>query len=131
MTIVTIENTNTLKRIFKYILSTLLFLSLIVLGDNICISCPNVKYYKETERISTTNSEVDNSKCFHYNQNTVKAATNLNIKLWSNECILYYNQSVAVTIISQTNLYCEISPIIFLKNRLYIPRKSIKHHCIS
>jgi hypothetical protein len=101
-----------------------------VLGEDICISCPNVKYYKETERVNTTNSEVDESKCFYYNQNTVNAATNLDIKLWSRECISYYNQRMVVSIISQTNLYCDISPIHLLNNRLYIPRKFIEHHCI-
>ena len=120
-----------MKRRFKYILSSLIFLSLIGLGENISISCPNVKYYKETELVSTTNTKGKDSKCFYYNQYLDVTATNLNIKLWSNEYILYYNQRVNVKLISQTNMFSEISPFNLLINKSYIPRKSIEYHPIS
>ncbi len=42
-----------MKLRFKYIISSLILLSLIGLGENIFISCPDVKYYKETEWVST------------------------------------------------------------------------------
>ena len=106
-------------------------MSLIGLGENISISCPNVKYYKETELVRTTNPKGQESKCFYNNQYIDVTATNLNLKLWSNECILYYNQRVNVKLISQTNIFCEISPINLIINKSYIPRKSIENHHIS
>lgn len=118
-------------RRFKYILSFLILLSLIVLGENISISCPNVKYYKETELVITTSAKDKESKCFYYNQYLEVTATNLIIKPWSKEYILFYNQSVDVKIISQTNLFCELSPFNLRINKSYIPRKSIEYHPIS
>lgn len=106
-------------------------MSLIGLGENISISCPNAKYYRETELVNTTNTKEKDSKCFYYNQYLDITATNLNIKLWSNEYILYCNQRVDVHIISQTNLFCAISPFLLLINKTYIPRQSIEYHPIS
>lgn len=120
-----------MKRQFRLILSSLILLSLIGLGENIFVSCPNVKYYKETELVRTTNTKVQDSKCFYNNQFVDASATNLNIKLWSKEYILYYNQKVNVKLISQTNMFCEISPINLIINKSYIPRKSIENHHIS
>ena len=108
-----------------------MLLSLIGLGENISISCPNVKYYKETELVKTTNPKVQESKCFFSNQYINDSDTNLNIKLWSNDYILYYNQRVNVKLISQINIFCKISPIYLIINKSYIPRKSIENHHIS
>ncbi|MGM0408737.1 MAG: hypothetical protein ACQERU_12195 [Bacteroidota bacterium] len=120
-----------MRRRFIYILSSLILLSLTGLGEDISISCPNVKHYKETELVITTNTKGSDSKCFYYNQYSDVTATNLNTKLWSNEYILYYNQRMAVKIISQTNLFREIRPINLLINQSYIPRKSIEYYPIS
>jgi len=121
-----------LKRRFIYILSSLILLSLIGIGENISLSCPTVKYYKETELVSTTNTKEKDSKCFYYyTQYSDVTATNLNIKLWSNEYILCYNQTVHVSIISQTELFRKIIPINLLIDESYIPRKSIDYHPIS
>jgi hypothetical protein len=120
-----------LKRRFKFILPSLIILSLIGFGENSFISCPNIKYYKETEWVNTTNSIEKHSKCFYYNQYLDVAATNLNVKLWSTEYIKYYNLRVNVKLISQTNLFYEISPFNLLINKSYIPRKSIEYHPIS
>ena len=120
-----------MKRRFKFILSFVILLSIIGLGENISISCPNVKYYKETEWVSTTNPKGKNSKCFYNIKSLDVEPTNLNIELWSNEYILYYNKKVNVKLISQTNMFCEISPINLIINKSYIPRKSIENHHIS
>ncbi len=120
-----------MKRRFRYILSTLILLSLIGLGENIPISCPNVNYNKETEFVSTTNTNEKDSECFYYNHPLDVTATNLNIKLWSNEYILYYNQRVDIKYISRLSLFYEISPFNLLINRANIPRKSIDSHLIS
>lgn len=120
-----------MKPRFRYILYTLILLSLIVLGENILISCPTAKFYKETEWLITSNTKVENSTCYYSNQYIVHAAIDSNIQFWSIEHILYYNQNVAVAVISQTNLSCEIGPFYLLNNRSYIPRKSLEHHYIS
>ncbi|NOQ25879.1 MAG: hypothetical protein GQ564_11000 [Bacteroidales bacterium] len=120
-----------MKRRFKFILSSIIIISLIGLGENIFISCPNVKYYKETEWLSTSNPKGQDSICFYNNQYIDVVTTNLNIKLWSNEYILYYNQKVNVKLISQTNMLFEITPINLIINKSYIPRKSIENHHIS
>lgn len=120
-----------MKRRFKFILPSLIILSLIGFGVNSSISCPKVKYYKETEWASTTNPKGQDSKCFYNIKSLDVVATNLNTELWSNECILYYNQIVNVKLISQTNIFCEISPINLIINKSYIPRKSITNHHIS
>ena len=119
-----------MKHRFIYILSSLIILGLIGLGENISISCQDVKYYKETEWVTTSNTKVDNSNCFNYSQCIDCTTIYFKIKLWSNEHILYYNQRVNVKLISQTNIFCEISPNLII-NKSYIPRKSIEHHCIS
>lgn len=115
----------------KNILFSIILLSLIAIGENISISSPNVKYYKETELVNTTNTKENNSECFYYNQDSGVTPANLNNKLWSNEYILYYNQRLNVKIISQTNHFCEIRPFNLPLNRPYIPRKSIEHLFIS
>jgi hypothetical protein len=120
-----------LRRRFIYILSSLILLSLTGLGEDISASCPNVKDYKETEWVHTTNTIEKDSKCFYYNQSSDVTAADLNINLWSHACILYYNQRVAVQIISQTNLFCEIRPLNLLITQSYIPRKSIEYHPVS
>jgi hypothetical protein len=98
---------------------------------NSSISCPKVKYVKETEWVGTTNPKGQDSKCFYINLNLDITVTNLNTKLWSNEYILYYNQRVIVKLISQANTFCEISPINLILNKSFFPRKSIENHHIS
>ena len=98
---------------------------------NSSISCPNVKYVKETEWVNTGNPKGKVTNCFYYNRYLNVAAEHLNIKPWSNEYILYYNQRVNVKLISQINMFCEISPINLIINKSYIPRKSIENHHIS
>lgn len=120
-----------MKRRFKFILPSIIILSLIGFWENSFISCSNVKYYKETEWVNATNTLEKDSKCFYYNQDLDIASTNLNIKLWSNEYILYYNQRVDVKIISQSNVFCEIRQYNLLINKSNNPRKSIKYHHIS
>ena len=120
-----------MKRRFTYILSFLIFLSLTGPGKNISTSCPKVNYDKGTELVSTTNTNEKDSNCFYYNQYSDVTAENLSIQLWANEYILCYNQKVDVKIISQTNLFCEISSFNFLINKSYLPRKSIEYHPVS
>lgn len=120
-----------MKLRFKLILPSLIILSLIGFGWNSSNSCSNVKYYKETECVNTSNPEVKDLKCFYINHYLNAAAINLNIKLWPNEYILYYNQITTVKLISQTNRFCEIIPINLIINKSYIPRKSIENHHIS
>ncbi len=116
---------------FKYTLSFVLLLSLIGLGQDIFISCPEVKNYVETELLNTTNEQEKDSSCFYYYQDYDVAITDLNVQLWSDECILYYNRKVDVKIISRTKLFSEISPFNLLINKSYFPRNSIEQHCIS
>jgi len=120
-----------LKQQFKYILSSLIVLSLIGLGENISINCPNVKYYKETEWVSESNPVSSDSNCFDYSEYFAGATTNSNIKLWTVEHILYYNNNVNVIFISQTNTLVEIKPFNILISRIHSPRKSIEYHSIS
>ena len=116
---------------FKYILSFLLLLSLIGLGENISDSNPNVKNIKETELVSKTNLNEKESKCFNYNQNIDVTTTILNIKPWSNENIICYNRKTSVNLISLKKMFCEIDLINLIINKSYIPRKSIENHIFS
>ena len=113
---------------FKYILSFLLLLSLIGLGEYISEFNPKVKYRKETEWVSKTNLNEKESKCFSYSQYIFDTDVILKIESWSNEDILYYNQKVNVQLISLTKIFCEIDLINLIINKLYIPRKSIESH---
>jgi len=121
----------TLKSRFKFILSSLIILSLIGFGLNSIISCPRVKSIKETEWVNTSNLKGKVTNCFYYSRYLNIAAEHLNIKTWSNEYILYYNQSINIKLISQINRFYEISPINLLINKSYIPRKSIEYHYVS
>lgn len=114
-----------MKRRFRYIFSSVIILSLLGLGMNIGISCPNVKYHKETELVSSSNSTIKESKCFYYNQYLDITVTELITKLWSNEYILYFNQKVSVKLISLTKMFCEREPVYLVFNKSYTPRKSI------
>ena len=100
------------------------------MGD-ISISCPNVKYYKETEWVSKTKPKGSDSKCFYNIKSLDATGKNLNITQWSNEYILYYNRRVNIKFISQASTFFGISPINLIINKSYIPRKSIEHHHIS
>ena len=119
-----------MKLSFKIILSTLLLLSLIVLGENILITCPSVKYDKETEWLSTGHTKTEHSISYYSLQFIDDAASDLK-QFWTKDHILYYNQMVAIIIISQTSQCCETLPFYLLNNRSYIPRKSMEPHSIS
>jgi len=116
---------------FKYILSFLLLLSLIGLGENISDSNPRIKYIKETELVSKTNLNEKESTCFNYNQYFDETDAILNKEPWSNESILYYNQKESVKFIFLTKISCEIDLINLIINKSYIPRKSIENHNFS
>lgn len=113
---------------FKYILSSLIFLSLIGIGDNIFIPYSDVKYVKETEWSTKAIPNEKVSRCCHFIQYFYVTVTNLNIKTWSNEYTNYYNQKVSVKLISQTKIFCNVGLINWIFNKLYIPRKSIENH---
>jgi len=116
---------------FKYILSFLLLLSLIGLGENIFDCNPRVKYIKETELVSKTNLNEKESICFNYHQNIDVTTTILNIKSWSNEYILCYNHKISVHLISLKKMFCEIDLINLIINKSFFPRKSIENHFFS
>lgn len=116
---------------FKYILSFLLLLSLIGLGENISDSNLKAKYIKETEWVSKTSLNEKESKCFNYKQDIDNTDAILNIEPWSNEHILYFNQKERVKFISLTKIACEIDQIILIINKSYIPRISIENHNFS
>jgi len=116
---------------FKYILSFLLLLSLIGIGENISDSRLRLKNSKETEWLSKTRLNEKESKCFSYIQYIDVTTSFLNIKPWSNENIICYNHTTGVHFISLKKMFCEIDLINLIINKSYTPRKSIKNHNFS
>jgi len=118
----------TLKASFKYTFATLIVLSLIGLGENILISCPNVKYLKETEWVNKESAKRKVSRCYNFiKYNFVKVA-NLNLKTWSIKNVVYYNRKVTIKLLSQNKLFCKIGCINLIFERSCIPRKSIENY---
>jgi hypothetical protein len=116
---------------FKYIISFFLILSFFGFGENISISCSNVRNIKETEWITKVNSNTDVSKCYYYNQFNYVKDTNLNSLSWAYEFVIFYNRIVSVKLVSQSKVF-DIVKIAHIKfNRLNIPRRSIEYHSIS
>ncbi len=117
-----------MKFSFKYTLATLIVLSLIGLGENVLISCPNVKYLKETEWVNKETSKRKVSRCYHFIKcNFVKVA-NSNPKTWSKKYAVYYNRKVTIRLLTQNKLLCKINSISWIIESSCIPRKSIESY---
>ena len=117
-----------LKISFKHILSFLIFLSLLGLGQDIFINCPNVKYSKETEWVIKASQNGKASRCYSCKQSFVATDSGLNLKSWSNEVAFCYNQKVSIKLISQAKIFYEVGSIDLILSKLYNPRKSIENY---
>lgn len=113
---------------YKYILSTLIILSLLGLGENNFISCFNVKYIKQTELFNTVNPNERVSSNYQFSQYIHSAVTILFIKSWSNDYTLIFNQKVRVKLKSQGKLFCIVASLNEIINELMAARKSIENH---
>lgn len=113
---------------FKHILSTIIILSLLGLGENTFISCFNVKYIKQTELVNIVNSHERVSRSYHFSQYIHSAVTILKIKSWSNDYTLIFNQKVNIKLKSQGKLFCTVASLNLIINELIAPRKSIENH---
>jgi len=106
----------------------LIVLSLIGLGENVLISCPNVKYLKETEWVNKETSKRKVSSCYHFIKcNFVKVA-NSNLKTWSKNYVVYFNRKVNIKLFSQNKLFYKIDCINWIFESSCIPRKSIENY---
>lgn len=128
MTLVNVKIVFALKFSFKYTLATLIVLSLIGLGENIFISCPNVKNLKDTEWVNKESSNRKVSRCYHFIKSKLVKVANLNLKTWSKKYVLYYNRKVSIKLLSQNKLFCKIDSINWIVERSFIPRKSIENY---
>lgn len=117
-----------MKASFKYTFATLIVLSLIGLGENILISCPNVKNLKETEWVNKENSIRKASRCYHFIKCNFEKVASLNLKTWSKRDILYYNRKVNIKLSSQNKLFCKIDSTNWIMESSSIPRKSIENY---
>jgi hypothetical protein len=121
-----------LKKHLKYIFSFFLVLSLLGLGENVIITCSNVKNNKETEWVTKANPNVKVTKCYHYHQSFNSNVTIQNLHSWSNAFTIFYNRIISVKFLSQSKIFGIIPLIGLISNKLYIPRISIEyHHIIS
>jgi hypothetical protein len=120
-----------LKKSFQYIFSFIVILSLLGLGENVIITCPNVKNVKDTEWITKTSSNVKVSKCFDYHQTANITFTNIDLHSWSNEFSISYNRILNVKFLSLSKRFYLTDLINLISNKLYIPRKSIEYHNFS
>lgn len=116
---------------FKIVLPSLIILSLIGFVGYSSISCPNVKYYKETEWLKTSYPTEKDSKCVYYSFYLNDATEPLKVKPWPINCILHFNQKVRVKLITQIKTYRKREPMVLMINKSYIPRKSIENHNFS
>ena len=116
---------------FKIVLPTLIVLSLIGFVGDSANSSLNVKYYKQTEWVKTTNLVEKDSKCFFYSFDLNVAIEPLNVKPWSDDYILHFNEKVRIKFISQLKTYRNRDSINLLINKSYIPRNSIEEHPLS
>jgi len=116
---------------FKIVLPTLIILSLIGFVSDSANSGFNIKYYKETEWLKTSNSTQKDSKCFFYSCYLDVNVVPLIIKPWSDDYILYFNEKVRIKLISQIKTYRKRDPMILMMNKSYIPRKSIETFHLS
>jgi hypothetical protein len=116
---------------FKIALPTFIILSLIGFDGESANSSLNVKYYKETEWVKTNNPVEKDSKCFFtsFYLNVIVEA--INVKPWSADNILLFNEKVRVKLISQLKTHRKRDPINLLVNKSYFPRKSIEDYPIS
>ena len=111
---------------FKIILPTLIIFSLIGFVGESNNSSLNVRYYKQTEWLKTSNPNKKDSKSFFCNFYLNTAVEPLNVKPWCNDYILHFNEIIRVKLIAQTKIYHKRDPMIVLINRSYTPRKSLE-----
>ncbi len=111
---------------FKIVLPTLLILSLIGFVGDGAISSHNVRYYNETEWVKTNNPVEKDSKCFFYSFYLNVVIEPLDVKPWSDDYILHFNEIVRVKLISQVKTYRKRDPMFLMINRSYTPRKSLE-----
>jgi hypothetical protein len=120
-----------LKKSFQYIFSFIVILSLLGLGENVIITCPNVKSVKDTEWIIKNSSNVKVSKCYDYHQPAKITFTNIDLHSWTNEFSISYNRILNVKFLSLAKRFYLTDLINLISNKLYIPRKSIEYHKFS
>jgi hypothetical protein len=115
----------------RYFFSFFIILSLFGFNENSFIHFPAPRNIKETEWITKSNTNGKVSKCYHYNQLTNIESSNLNLRSWSNDFKIRYDQKVNVKFISLSKIFDHIDTINLIDNKIYIPRKSIEYHDIS
>ena len=112
-------------------LPTFIILSLFGFVGGSANSSLNVKYYKETEWVKTSNPVEKDSKCFFTSFYLNVTIEPINVKPWSADTILHFNEKVRVKLISQLKTHHKRDPIHLLVNKSYFPRKSIDDYPIS
>lgn len=115
---------------FKIALPTFIILSLIGFVGESANSNLNVKYYKETEWVKTNNPVEKDSRCFFTSFNLDVIIEPINVKPWSDDSILHFNEKVRVKLISQLKTHRKRDPINLLVNKSYFPRNSIQDYPI-
>jgi hypothetical protein len=115
---------------FKIALPTFIILSLIGFVGDSANSSLNVKYYKETEWVITDNPVEKDSKCFFTSFYLNDIIEPINVKPWSADIILHFNEKVRVKLISQLKTHRQRESIYLLVNKSYFPRKSIEDYPI-
>lgn len=92
------------------------------------ISCPNVKYLKETEWINKEISEKKVSRCYHFVKCNFAKVANSNIKTWSKNYVVYYNRKVKIKLHLQNQLFYKKNCKNWIIASSYVPRKSIENY---
>lgn len=95
------------------------------MGESVSSSL-NARYYKETEWLKTSSPTKKDSKLFFCNFYLNTAVAPLNVKPWSNDNILHFNEIVRVKLISQKKTYRKRDPMILIINKSHTARKSIE-----
>ena len=116
---------------FKIALPAFIILSLIGFVGESANSNLNVKYYQETEWVKTNNPVETDSKCFFTSFYLNVIIEPINVKPWSDDNILHFNEKVRVKLISQLKTHHKRAPINLLVNKSYFPRNSIEDYPIS
>jgi hypothetical protein len=115
----------------KIALPTFIILSLIGFVGESANSGLNVKYYKETEWVKTNDPIEKDSRCFFTGFYLNVISEPINVKPWSDDTILYFNEKIRVKLISQLKTHRKRDPISLLVNKSYFPRNSIDDYPIS
>lgn len=117
-----------MKLRFKIALPVFIIFSLIGFVGDSTNSSFNIKYAKETEWVKSNNTNEEDSKCFFHSYYLDVAVQCLNVRPWSDNYLVYFNEKVRVKLISQIKIKHKRDPVRLLMNKSYIPRKSIEEY---